>query len=60
MPPDYGEQGECSDLTPLPIALYVRITLTSTDSFLVGHKPVRAQPKIIPPDQKDLKLLHPT
>lgn len=59
VPPDCGKQGECSDLTPLPIALRVRITLTSTDSFLVGQKTVRAQPKIIPPDQKDLKLFRP-
>lgn len=60
MPPDCGKQGECADLTSLPIALCVRITLPSTDSFLVGQKTVKAQPKIIPPDQKDLKLLHPT
>lgn len=40
--PDCGKEGECSDLSPLPIVLSVRITLTSTDSFLVGHKIVRA------------------
>lgn len=60
MSPKCGKQGECSDLTSLPMALYVRITLISTDSFSVGHKTVRAGPKIVSPDQKDLKLLCPT
>jgi len=59
-PPDCGKQDECSDLTPLPVALYVRITPTSTTSILVGHKTVSAQPKVILPDQKDPKLLRPT
>lgn len=60
MPPDCGKQGECSDITALPIAFYLRTTLTSTNSFLVGHKTVRAQPEIIPLDHKDLKLSRPT
>lgn len=59
-PPDCGKQGECADLTPLPIASHVAITVTSTDSFSVGQKTVKTQPKIIPPDEKDLKLLRPT